>query len=247
MVYDRKTKQIATWTEPDWRPVALESAELREGLWFREALLEIDEAETRWFATENGLAAHDSSSGTWAFRDPEEDVLFPPSPASVRSRDGKMIYLADDEELVSYSPDADQWELLFEHGDWFKTQDGKAFFHVFYEEAEEFYGKEGPWQYSCSSDELPDAVYRPGPTHLVESPDGGTLWWFGSSFVLRDQETGAFRSLRNQDAPGLSHAKFVRFDTPRELALVGTPMGIVGTDYDGRVRFRAVPSQAEED
>jgi hypothetical protein len=77
--------------------------------------------------------------------------------------------------------------------------------------------------------------------HLTLSPDGKTLWLLGAGVVfVGDLATGKTVTLGDKERPGLTKAKFVRFDPKRGLALLGTWQGAVCSDIDGKLRFTLV-------
>ena len=73
---------------------------------------------------------------------------------------------------------------------------------------------------------------------LTLSPDGRTLWLIGlGRIMIGEPASRKAVILDDTDQPGLSAARFVRFDPSRKLALIATPQGVVGTDYDGKPKF----------
>lgn len=76
--------------------------------------------------------------------------------------------------------------------------------------------------------------YKKSDAPLLLSPNGETLWQTGPwGVAVGDPEGHTGRVLNDKAVPGLTEAKFVRFDEDRKLALVATPRGIVITDYHG--------------
>jgi hypothetical protein len=77
-----------------------------------------------------------------------------------------------------------------------------------------------------------------GRHSLTLSPDGRTLWLIGLGGVVVGELAGKKAvTLGDADQPGLTAAEFVRFDPLKKLALIGTPQGVVCTDYSGKPRF----------
>ena len=100
----------------------------------------------------------------------------------------------------------------------------------------------GKWADLWHVDENASCEVRPS---MTLSPDGKALWLIGRGGVVVGQPTDReVTDLDDTVQPGLSAAKFVRFDPRKRLALIGTPQGVVCTDYNGNARFvlsRAAP------
>lgn len=80
---------------------------------------------------------------------------------------------------------------------------------------------------------------------LTLSPDGKTLWLVGLGGVfVGNPTTRKVAMLDDINHPGLTRARFVRFDRSKGLALIATPRGVVCADYEGNLKYsliRAAP------
>jgi len=74
------------------------------------------------------------------------------------------------------------------------------------------------------------------PESLHMSPDGKYLWYFaGEAVYVGNPADKDIVTLSDRDVPGLSRARWVRFDTGNRTALIATPRGVVCADYAGKV------------